>query len=136
MAEGTFTLPQLADLVGVEYRTLHTWLRRGLLAPSRAKARGSGSRNLFDREDALEAFVLADLRRAGVELPTLERVSAALRAARPGRGEGGVLLVNGSVSFCTDEACLHEALGHSSPTLVYDVAHAHTALSGRWPEPE
>ena len=136
MAERALTLPQLADLVGVEYRTLHTWLGRGLLAPSRARSRGSGSRNLFDGEDALEAFVLADLRRAGVELPTLERVSRALRAARPQRGDGGVLLVNGSVSFCTDEVCLREALAHSSPTLVYDVAHAQAALSGRLATPE
>jgi DNA-binding transcriptional MerR regulator len=136
MAQGMFTLPQLADLVGVEYRTLHTWLRRGLLAASCAQSRGSGSRNVFDRQDALEAFVLADLRRAGVELPTLERVSGALRAARPARGDAGVLLVNGSVSFCTDQACLHDALAHSSPTLVYDVAHAHAALAARLPDSE
>lgn len=128
MEEATFTLPQLAELVGVEYRTLHTWVRRGLLAASCAEARGSGSRNLFDVDDALEAVVLADLRRAGVELPTLDRVSRALRDARGQCRETGVLLVNGSVSFCTDEACQRDALAHSTPTLVYDVAHAHGAL--------
>jgi DNA-binding transcriptional MerR regulator len=131
MAEGTFTLPQLADLVGVEYRTLHTWLRRGLLAASRVQARGSGSRNVFDRDDALEALVLADLRRAGVELATLDRAAQALRAARSQRSRGGILLVNGKVSFCTDEACLRSALAESSPTLVYDVSHAEVALAER-----
>lgn len=133
MAEETFTLPQLADLIGVEYRTLHTWLRRGLLVASCAKARGSGSRNVFDRKDALEALVLADLRRAGVELATLDQVAEALRAARSQRSRGGMLLLNGKVSFCSDEACLRSAIAESSPTLVYDVAHAEAALAERSP---
>lgn len=73
MSDRTFTLPELALLVDVEYRTLHTWIRRGLLAASREQAQGSGTRNVFDCSDALEAYALADLRRAGVDLFTLER---------------------------------------------------------------
>ena len=81
MTDRTFTLPELASLVDIEYRTLHTWVGRGLLAASCQEAQGSGTRNLFDRSDALEASVLADLRRAGVELAKLEEV-AAERAVR------------------------------------------------------
>lgn len=67
MTDRTFTLPELASLVDIEYRTLHTWVRRGVLAASCQEAQGSGTRNLFDCSDALEAYVLADLRRAGLD---------------------------------------------------------------------
>jgi phage terminase Nu1 subunit (DNA packaging protein) len=65
MGQFALTLPRLAELVGVKYRTLHTWLQRGLLTASCAQARGSGSRNIFDREDAIEALV----RHMPVEVP-------------------------------------------------------------------
>lgn len=131
MVDRTFTLPELALLVGVEYRTLHTWVRRGLLAASCQQAQGSGTRNLFDCSDALEAYVLADLRRAGVELSTLEEVAAELRRSRTERPAGGdVLLINGRVSMSTYRD-LSKAVGCMSPTLVYDLAHASTGLSQR-----
>jgi DNA-binding transcriptional MerR regulator len=131
MHERTFTLPELASLVGVEYRTLHTWVGRGLLAASCEQAQGSGTRNVFDRSDALEAFVLADLRRAGVELSKLEEVGTELRRSRERRtGSGDVLLINGSVSLSRRDD-LVEAVGRTSPTLVYDLAHAYSGLASR-----
>lgn len=131
MQDRTFTLPELAQLVDVEYRTLHTWVGRGLLAASREQAQGSGTRNVFDCSDALEAYVLADLRRAGVELCKLEQVSAELRQSRDRRtGSGNVLLINGSVSLSRHED-LAEAVSRTSPTLVYDLGHASIGLEHR-----
>lgn len=131
MHDRTFTLPELASLVDVEYRTLHTWVGRGLLAASRERAQGSGTRNVFDGGDALEAYVLADLRRVGVELSKLEQVAAELRQKRGDRTDGDeVLLINGSVSMSRRED-LADAIGRSSPTLVYDLAHAQLGLLGR-----
>ena len=131
MRDRTFTLPELASLVDVEYRTLHTWIGRGLLAASCEQAQGSGTRNIFDGGDALEAYVLADLRRAGVELSKLEQVAAELRQSRNDRaGSGDVLLINGSVSLSHRED-FAEAVGRTSPTLVYDLAHAHSGLADR-----
>src|SRR6266511_2356234 len=43
----SFTLPQVAAVADVEYRTLHLWLRRGILTPTKQAASGSGSTNLF-----------------------------------------------------------------------------------------
>src|SRR5688572_1093173 len=73
------TLPQLAELAGVEYRTLHTWLKRGLLAPSVQPSSGTGTPNLFGNEDAVRARVLADLRRAGISLEVLAHAGARLQ---------------------------------------------------------
>jgi DNA-binding transcriptional MerR regulator len=131
MPERTFTLPELASLIDVEYRTLHTWVRRGILEASRGQAQGSGTRNLFDRNDALEAYVLADLRRAGVELSKLELVASELRRSRERRtGSGEVLLINGTVQLSRHDD-LAEAVGLTSPTLVYDLAHASAGLVAR-----
>ena len=129
-AERTFTLPELALLVGVEYRTLHNWVRRGLLAASVERADGSGTRNLFDLADAREAYVLADLRRAGVELSKLQAVAEWLRHTRKDRAASEVLLVNGRVSGST-RAQLADAVAVMSPALVYDLAHAELALRSR-----
>jgi DNA-binding transcriptional MerR regulator len=129
-AERTFTLPELALLVGVEYRTLHNWVRRGLLAASLARADGSGTRNLFDLADARDAYVLADLRRAGVELSKLQAVAEWLRQTREDRATSEVLLVNGRVSGSTRSQLAH-AVARMSPALVYDLAHADLALRAR-----
>src|SRR5271166_6065609 len=118
LAERTFTLPELALLVGVEYRTLHNWVRRGLLAASLQRADGSGTRNLFDLDDAREAYVLADLRRAGVELAKLQAVATWLRDNRDEQASSEVLLVNGRVSG-SSRARLAEAVARMSPALVY-----------------
>ncbi len=132
MADCTFTLPELALLVNIEYRTLHTWVGRGLLRASREQAQGSGTRNVFDRCDALEAYVLAELRRAGVELSKLERVAKALRDSRGQRADNDeVLLVNGAVWLSRRED-LADAVSRASPTLVYDLAHARIGLEERF----
>jgi DNA-binding transcriptional MerR regulator len=131
MTDCMFTLPELASLVDIEYRTLHTWVRRGLLEASCQEAQGSGTRNLFDHNDVLEAYVLADLRRAGVKLAKLEEVAAELRRSRPQRlGRDDVLLINGRVALSTRKE-LAAAIGRMSPTLVYDLQHACAGLNRR-----
>src|SRR3954451_19818375 len=131
MSERTFTLPELASLIDVEYRTLHTWVARGLLAASREQAQGSGTRNVFDCSDALEAYVLAELRRVGLEVSKLEQVAAELRDSRSHRtGVGDVLVINGSVELSRYDD-LAEVVSRTSPTVVYDLAHASAGLSDR-----
>jgi len=131
MSDRTFTLPELAALIEIEYRTLHTWIGRGLLSASCEQAHGSGTRNLFDRADAVEAYVLADLRRAGVELGKLEQVAAYLRDLRSHDAEEDrVLVINGSVSLASRDQ-LGRAASKVSPTLVYDLQHARSAVGVR-----
>ena len=44
------TLPQVAEIVDVEYGTLHSWLKRGLLRPSCRQSSGIGVPNLSARK--------------------------------------------------------------------------------------
>ena len=126
--ERTFTLPQLAQISGAEYRTLHTWVRRGLLAPSRQEAVGSGTVNLFDDADALEVCMLADLRRLGLSVSALQRLTDGIRR-RPVRLTGDeLLLLNGSVTVLAGYSMLPKAVAAGTPALVYDMARAREAL--------
>lgn len=135
-ADRSFTLPQVAAVADVEYRTLHLWLRRGILTPSRQVAAGSGSANLFDFGDALLARVLGDLRRAGLEMHVLERVAAELR--RQGRRPIGaeLLLVNGRVELVGRTDDVRKSLTGAGTTVVYDTADARTAVERSLAAPE
>lgn len=135
-ADRSFTLPQVAAVADVEYRTLHLWLRRGILTPSRQAAAGSGSANLFDFGDALLARVLGDLRRAGLEMHVLERVAAELR--RQGRRPIGaeLLLVNGRVELVGRTDDVRKSLTGAGTTVVYDTADARTAVERSLAAPE
>jgi len=126
MSFPTLTLPQLASLTGVEYRTLHNWVNRGLITASQEQARGSGTQKIFTREDALTAYVFADLRRSGVELRKLEEVATELRRQR----EVDVLLINGVVKG-TSYANLKGLVRQMSPAFVYDVGLAATKFNER-----
>ena len=121
MSFPTLTLPQLASLTGVEYRTLHNWVNRGLVTASQEQARGSGTQKIFTRDDALTAYVFADLRRSGVELRKLEEVAAELR--RQKERPVDVLLINGVVKGAS-YANLKNLVRQMSPAFVYDVGLA------------
>jgi DNA-binding transcriptional MerR regulator len=124
----SFTLPQVAAVADVEYRTLHLWLRRGILTATKQAAAGSGSANIFDFGDALLARILGDLRRAGLEMHVLERVAAELR--RQGRRPTGaeLLLVNGRVELVGRSDDVRNRLTAAGTTVVYDTCDARTAV--------
>lgn len=127
---GLLTLPQVARMIDVEYRTLHSWLKRGLLRPSIQQSSGIGVPNLFSVRDAVRARVVADLRRSGVPFDKLGEASTKLDAHATALTEGAMVLVNGSVSVVGDEEAF-VAIKKESLTLVYDTERAvreiHTA---------
>ena len=127
-ADHSLTLPQVAAVADVEYRTLHLWLRRGILTLTSQAAADSGSTNLFDIGDALLARVFGDLRRAGLELHVLERVAVELQ--RQGRRPTGaeILVVNGRVELVGRSDDVRERLTGAGATVVYDTAEARAAV--------
>lgn len=125
MPEISLTLPQLAAIADVEYRTLHTWVKRGVLRPSVQRSEGTGTPNLFGRGDAVAARVLADLRRAGLSMEVLDQASEALRRGERALEEPAVLVVNGSVEVCVDASAAAGALDRPGVSLVY---RTHEAL--------
>jgi DNA-binding transcriptional MerR regulator len=113
------TLPQLAETVGVEYRTLHSWLRRGLLTPSLQKSSGTGVPNLFDQTDAVKAKVIAELRQAGLSFEMLDQASASLDDHPTALIDGAMVLVNGCVTVADAQEAMR-AITNESLTLVYN----------------
>ena len=76
---GGFHGPQVCGLVGITYRQLDYWARTGLLQPSVASAKGSGSRRVYAYSDVLELKVIKQLLDAGVSLQSARRAVECLR---------------------------------------------------------
>ncbi|HEV3212754.1 MAG TPA: MerR family transcriptional regulator [Acidimicrobiales bacterium] len=76
--------PQVCRLVGITYRQLDYWARTGLLTPTLATARGSGSKRRYDYTDVLELKVIKSLLDAGV---SLQRARRAVDCLRGGLGQ-------------------------------------------------
>jgi DNA-binding transcriptional MerR regulator len=112
----------VAELVGVEYRTLHAWLKRGLLRPSAQTSKGTGYPNLFRTDDVVHAQVIADLRESGVSLARLQEAADALDRHDEALTRGAWVLVNGRVSV-VDERRAAEIIRQESITLVYNTEH-------------
>jgi DNA-binding transcriptional MerR regulator len=76
---GGYSGPQVCGLVGITYRQLDYWARTGLLQPSVAKAKGSGSRRVYAYSDLLELKVIKQLLDAGVSLQSARRAVECMR---------------------------------------------------------
>jgi DNA-binding transcriptional MerR regulator len=77
--DGGFRGPQVCALVGITYRQLDYWARTGLLRPSLAEARGSGTKRVYAYSDVLELKVIKQLLDAGVSLQSARRAVDCLR---------------------------------------------------------
>lgn len=130
MASRLLTLPKVAELIGVEYRTLHTWLKRGLLRPSANASTGTGDPNLFSPSDLVHAKVVADLRQSGLPFEKLLEAAERLDGNELALTSGAMVLVNGSVSV-VDGAEAGEIIRQESLTLVYNTEHAVREMTER-----
>ena len=74
-----FRGPHVCALVGITYRQLDYWARTGLLRPSVADARGSGTQRLYSYHDVLELKVVKQLIDAGVSLQRARKAIDCLR---------------------------------------------------------
>lgn len=78
-----YTLPQIAEHSGAEYRTLRSWIERGLIKPSvEALKKGTGHVEVFTERDAELIYALAELRRRGLDMDALAIIAATLRTRR------------------------------------------------------
>ena len=75
-----FRGPQVCSLVGITYRQLDYWARTGLLRPSIADARGSGTQRVYSYTDLLELKVIKQLLDAGISLQRARKAVECLRA--------------------------------------------------------
>jgi DNA-binding transcriptional MerR regulator len=131
-----FSLPELARLSGIDSRTLHNWMARGIFAPSRQRAKGSGTKNVFDSKDALFLVILAELRRGGAEIKLLEEAAGALREIAAHSTGEELLWIAEDVQLVADPAGLAAAADRQGPGLIYATSRAHRTLSEFRSEPE
>jgi len=97
-----FRGPQVCKLVGITYRQLDYWARTGLLRPSIADARGSGTQRRYSYHDVLELKVIKQLIDAGISLQRARRAAECLR-----EGLGGDLASANLVLVGTDSVLAH-----------------------------
>lgn len=93
-----FRGPQVCKLVGITYRQLDYWARTGLLRPSIADARGSGTQRRYSYHDVLELKVIKQLIDAGISLQRARRAAECLRNGLGGDLASANLVLVGSDS--------------------------------------
>lgn len=124
MATESFTLPELSKALDVQYRTLHSWVERGLLEPGVRRSKGTGTPNLFSRQDAVMACILAELRAAGVKFDLLAQAAQQLRETDCALEEEAFMLVNGDVRIVFDSDAAAAELLRGGLTLAYNTGVA------------
>jgi DNA-binding transcriptional MerR regulator len=97
-----FRGPQVCALIGITYRQLDYWARTGLLRPSIADARGSGTQRLYSYTDVVELKVIKQLLDAGISLQRARRAVECLRD-----GLGGDLASSNLVLVGTGSVLAH-----------------------------
>jgi DNA-binding transcriptional MerR regulator len=80
MGEDGYRGPQVCKIVGITYRQLDYWSRQGLIKPSVAEAKGSGSQRLYAYTDIVELKVIKQLLDGGVALQKARKAIEYLRA--------------------------------------------------------
>jgi len=94
--------------MGIPYQTLNYWTKTGLVSPTVAAARGSGSRRVYDFQDLVAIRIALKLRRARMFgkalIPILERMrrvgftsSAAAAISIAPNGEIAVAITGGEL---------------------------------------
>ncbi len=93
-----FSGSQVCALVGITYRQLDYWARTGLLEPSLAAARGSGTKRRYSYHDVLELKVIKQLLDAGLSLQRARQAVDCLRENLGADLASASLILSGSRS--------------------------------------
>ena len=84
----SFGGPEAAKIVGITYRQLDHWARKGLVLPSVTAAAGSGSQRRYSYSDLLELKVIKNLRDAGLSLQRIQKAFDYIRRHLDGQTVG------------------------------------------------
>jgi DNA-binding transcriptional MerR regulator len=103
-----FRGPQVCAIVGITYRQLDYWARQGLVRPSIADARGSGTQRSYSFNDLVRLKVVKNLLDAGVKLQTARKAIEYLREDLGDDWPTASLVLDGagSVLVRTDDALI------------------------------
>lgn len=115
----------VARRVGVSVRQLGHWDRLGIVSPSMAPARGSGTRRLYAEDDLVYLLLVKAVRQLGGTLELADAVVSAVRLAHRDLGRiSGLRLVAGAdaVTFCGVELAEYQAaIDGMAASLVFNL---------------
>jgi DNA-binding transcriptional MerR regulator len=79
MAEQGYRVPEVTRIVGISYRQLDYWARTGLVRPSIADAKGSGTQRQYSFQDLALLRIIKKLLDTGVSLQQIRKAMDSLR---------------------------------------------------------
>lgn len=122
----TFRTPEVASLTGLTYRQLDYWTRIGMVRPSVAEAKGSGTWRYFSELDVRVLIALRRLLDNGVSLASVRRAKLVnlLYGLSPTAWATGILVLAGHQAAVTSDAAeLIALLGrHGGVCTLADLA--------------
>ena len=89
-----------AEVVGITYRQLDYWARTDLVAPSLARAAGSGSRRRYSYSNLLELKVIKRLLDSGIKLEKVRSIFDYMRSELQEDISRANLVIDGSNVVC------------------------------------
>jgi DNA-binding transcriptional MerR regulator len=96
--------PVVCKIVGISYRQLDYWTRTGLVIPSVAEAKGSGSQRLYSFGDLLQLKVIKNLTDAGASLQKVRQAIDYVRNNLEGDWTKATIVTDGAgVYACTSD---------------------------------
>ena len=98
-----FTSKQAEKIVGISYRQLDHWARKGLVQPSVAQAAGSGSRRRYSYNDLVEFKIAKKMRDQGIDLKSIARAFDYLRNQLGGEVASANIVISGSDVLWADD---------------------------------
>ena len=98
-----FTSKQAEKIVGISYRQIDHWARKGLVQPSLAPAQGSGSRRRYSYSDLVEFKIAKKMRDQGIDLRSIARAFDYLRNRLGGEVASANIVISGSDVLWADD---------------------------------
>jgi DNA-binding transcriptional MerR regulator len=120
-----FRTPQVAQLTGVNAKTLHYWDVSGFISPSIAPSRGTGTRRVYSFQDLVALRVARELRAAGISLQGLREVVSFLRRSKDVRHPmaEAFLVTDGKDVFTRQGNALLSVLRKPGQGLLFQVVN-------------
>lgn len=110
---------QAARLSGLSYRQIDYWLRTGIVTPSIAEARGSGTQRRWSEEDILLLRRARQLLDAGI---SLQRIRSAVPFIRDAEGCRWLFVSGSEVGVCAAGELEQSLQGEAS--VIIDLRRA------------
>ena len=98
-----FSSKQAEKIVGISYRQLDHWARKGLVEPSVAQAAGSGSRRRYSYNDLVEFKIAKKMRDQGIDLKSIARAFDYLRNQLGGEVASANIVISGRDVLWADD---------------------------------